>query len=354
AGGPLAAAQKIAEALQAKLAKLSQGDRVAIWTANVEPRALTRGFVPARSLGDALKALNQEYPSGATNLKGALQKAVATFDNGEGRQRVVLFLGDGRSLAGPIDSDDRTALGEEMVKRGVAFYSVPLGPRLELFNPHGLPNAPGGKVVRLRASEGAEDFVARLLQDFRAPVLYPHTLKLPGEVVEAFPTRLPPLRSDVPTLVVGKIKPAKELSYVVAGTVDGKETRLNVTEKMPPPETEHFFLVNMVNQWRAQKDRPALMQADRALAYAAEQVQFARADLVAKAELALDQDNVDAAVRLYHQALQVEPGAVDAKAGLSLAEKLQKKLAENKNLKVKDARRELAKEFEDKAGDVVV
>src|SRR5262249_32351245 len=159
------------------------------------------------------------------------------------RQRIVLFLGDGRSLAGPLDEDTRAALCDDMVKRGVTFFSVPLGARLEPLNLHGLANGTGGKCVRLTAPEEPKNdkdakpegtrplqaplemAVDRLLEAFSVPVLYPDTFKLPAEVVEAFPPRLPPLRSDSPTLVVGKIKPGATLNYTLAGTVAGKEVK---------------------------------------------------------------------------------------------------------------------------------
>ena len=48
----------------------------------------------------------------------------------------------------------------------------------------------------------------------------------------------------------------------------------------------------MIDQWKTQKDRPALLQADRALAYASENNQLARADLVAQAEWALEKEEV--------------------------------------------------------------
>ena len=40
-------------------------------------------------------------------------------------------------------------------------------------------------------------------------------------VAEFYPAKLPPLRSDTPTLVVGRLKGAKSLSFDVQGTVAG-------------------------------------------------------------------------------------------------------------------------------------
>ena len=126
--GYLAAAKKLIDAL---VLQLGADDRLALWTANVEAHKLTNGEFRAKNqLGDALAALKSEYPSGAVNLKKGLDDVIASFDGGVSRQRVLLFLGDGNSPAGPLDGDSRAALAAKMVQRQIAFFAVPLVPSL--------------------------------------------------------------------------------------------------------------------------------------------------------------------------------------------------------------------------------
>ena len=162
--------------------------------------------------------------------------------------------------------------------------------------------------------------------DVRAqPILYDSEIKLPAEVVESYPTRLPPLHCDVPTLVVGKInKPGTRLDYTLTGklTREGAGVSVQVSEKMPQSDAENFFLVNMIEQWKGQKDRPALMQADRAWPTPFEHNQMARADLVAQAEWAMEKNKFAVAERLFRQALKADPTSERAKAGLQLADDL--------------------------------
>src|SRR5947209_1196370 len=117
---------------------------------NPRPRNRTQGLVAAKDLDDAFKELDKEFPAGAANLKQGLAEAVTqTFKGQDNRQRAVVLLGDGRSLAGPVDADERARLSEELVKREAAFYAVPLGPNPDPVTLHGFANATGGKVVRL-------------------------------------------------------------------------------------------------------------------------------------------------------------------------------------------------------------
>ena len=99
AGRPLQQAKHIVTALAAGL---GSGDRVSVWTLNTPDttRALTKDFQPADSadVSSAARSLTEvEYGSGAADLKGGVEKALATLAPNRGRHQVVLYLGDGES-----------------------------------------------------------------------------------------------------------------------------------------------------------------------------------------------------------------------------------------------------------------
>ncbi|HEY7311775.1 MAG TPA: hypothetical protein VH643_20600 [Gemmataceae bacterium] len=369
AGGHLSAAQAVARKL---LTKVGENDRVALWTVNTKAADLSTGFQSCREmiaslkelerteaerqrkepqsakksfdaaaalekgaqdgaescrkLNAAFKKLAEQYPSGAVNLKDALPKAIGEFDGKKDRQAMILFFGSGQSIAGPIDADLRTSLCRDMVAKQIAFYSVPLGIHMEPYNLHGFANGTGGKVVRLSLSRSGDKWVKDMLDAAAQPILYPDDIKLPPAITEAYPTKLPPLRPDVPTLLVGKgkidRKTIAQIEYKLTGKVAGEDVTVDVAEKTPDADEDNFFLVNMVEQWKAAKDRPALLQADRALAYAYERNQMARADLVAQGEWAVEKNKFDIAERLFKQAIKADPTSARAKAGLKLVEDL--------------------------------
>jgi hypothetical protein len=324
--GPyLAAARDLASLLDEQA---RPEDRIDLWTVNTPAatRSLTRGFQAPKSaaMKEALQNLKMEVPLGDTDLKEGIRKALASLQAASkaGRQPVLLFLGDGMSLHNPVTASDRARLSDEMVKAGVAFLAVPLGPQLDPANLHGLASATGGTVVRVVAGERAVDNFRRIQEAVDVPVLYPTAFRLPAEVTEVYPTRLPPLRADAPTLVVGKIKPCASLKYAVEGEVAGKPVQFEMTDPVTEPAPENFFLAGMVSQWKNGKDQPALLRADRALALAEKQNQLARADLLAQAQWALGDDKLDAAKNLFNQVKQLDPQDVEADAGLKVVEKL--------------------------------
>ena len=96
------------------------------------------------------------------------------------------------------------------------FFAVPLGVKLNPQNLHGLAALTGGTVVRLQEDLSNHDQArssssARLKAAFDTPVLKVEKFKFGDEVGEVYPTRLPPLRADRATLVMGKLaKPAAD------------------------------------------------------------------------------------------------------------------------------------------------
>jgi hypothetical protein len=319
ARGPLAAAVKLTEGLAASL---HADDRLAIFTANVRCKDLSQGFQHQGDLKAALRSLRDEYPCGATNLNEALNTALKTFESKPGRRQALVFMGDGMSIRDPITVEERLAFGARMVENEIGFFPVPLGPRVDPVILHGLAGTTGGSAVRILPDDRLQDTVERLQAAVAAPVLYPRTFQLQGEVAEAFPTRMPPLRGDSPTLVVGKVKGGATVGYSVTGAVASQDVTCRKQEDLPDSEVENFFLASMFEQWRNEKDAPALLRADRALGYASTNDHLARADLLAQAEWALEEKKFDAAAKLFEAAHKLDPHDPEARAGVDIVTKL--------------------------------
>ncbi len=305
---------------------LDAGDRVAIWEVNTKSRDLTQGFVAKESLKikDSLKELEKITPMGAADLKSALTRATESFENHPNRQQVILYLGDGVSTLSPISHGDRTKLARDLVERKVAFFPVPVGPQLDAQLIHGLTSATGGQVLRPDTKETLEATVKRFKDTLAEPILYVESFKLPADVLEHFPTKLPPLRQDSPTLMIGRCKPMAELRYEATGKVEGRTITTNKTEKVLEPSADCFFLVAMHDQWQNAKDEPALLRADRALVFAHNDVRVAKAEVLAQAREALAAENVAGAGKLYEKAVQMDPNDIEAKAGVKLIDQIQK------------------------------
>ncbi|MDB5312344.1 MAG: hypothetical protein JWO38_6546, partial [Gemmataceae bacterium] len=331
AGKPLLQARQILSGLAATL---TPDDRVSVWTVSTPAatRALTKDFQPAAAddVRAAAAALTEvEYGSGATDLKGGLGKALATLAPNRGRHQLVLFLGDGESAFDPVTEADRIAIGSQMDLNDVFFFAVPLGLKVNPANLHGFAAITGGAVVRVQEDLAdptrRDEFLARLTAAIDAPVLKADTCKFGDEVGEIYPTRIPPLRGDKPTLVLGKLaKPAARVTATVAGKAANRPVSLALAQDLPAAQPENFFLNMMLDQWRdaPHKDAPAMLQADRALALASTQVKLYKDEFLTQATWAVTMDRLDEAAKLYAAARRIDPTDEEAGAGVSLVEKM--------------------------------
>lgn len=150
---------------------------------------------------------------------------------------------------------------------------------------------------------------------------------MPIEVTEHYPQKLPPLRPDAPTLVVGRIKPCARLAYQIEGRLPNRFEPMvvNAAEAVRADELDNYFLVSMVGQWKRASDEPALIRADLALAFAFEQNRLNHLELIASGQLAVRENQLAVAEQLFDQAKQLAPHDVQAKAGLKIIDDLRAK-----------------------------
>ncbi|HEY3787574.1 MAG TPA: VWA domain-containing protein, partial [Urbifossiella sp.] len=332
AGKPLQQARQI---IQGLAGTLSGDDRLSVWTLSTPAatRALTKDFqAPAsEDVKTAATTLTEvEYGSGATDLKGGLAKGLATLAPNRGRHQMVLLLGDGDSAFDPLSEDDRIAIGAQMDTNNVFFFAVPLGIKVNPANLHGLATLTGGAVVRVQEDLADEtkrgEFLGRLKTAIDVPVLKSDKVKFCDEIAEIFPAKLPPLRTDKPTLVMGKLaRPTEKVTAAITGKASGgKPVSLALAQDLPPSQIEHFFLNMMIDQWRdaPHKDAPAMLQADRALALASTQVGLYRDEFLTQANWAITMDRLDEAAKLFAAAKRIDPNDAEANAGISLVDKM--------------------------------
>ena len=334
AGDPMKQAGLIIEALGKKL---GADDRLDIWTLNLDApehtRSLTKGFLaPADKAIHAtvLHLANTEYAAGSVDLKAGLEAVSKSFAGKASRQQIILFLGDGESTSGtPITEKVRVELGDRLVEQNTQFFAVPLGLTVSANNLHGLSMSTGGTVVRakenLAGTSGSAEFVKRLTAAFDVPVLKADKATFGIAGVELLPNRLPPLRADRSTLVLGKLAaPVASLALKIDGTVAGQKVSVDLAERLPAASADHFFLDAMLDQWASAgaKDTPAILSADRALAMAGEQFRLYRDEFVELGMKAISVDRFDHADKLFQAAARIDPQHPEALAGTKVVAQL--------------------------------
>ena len=313
-------------------------DRISLWTINT-PRAtrnLTGGLKDIRNkdqIKAMAKALETEYASGAVDLKNGIEQTLKDFDGKIKRQQVIVFIGDAESAYAPLAEKERMQLANKVREAKVQFFAVPIGTSINSLNMHTLVTGTGGSVARFTDINDQNKAVAHVVSSLNdlinVPVLVPSKFHLDTEVAEMYPSRLPPLRSDSPTLVVGKFaansSPAK-LAGAIEGRVGDVESKIAFSEAVPQAGVENFFLTTIVRQWGESnlKDAPALLRADRTLALAYEQGRLTREEYLTQAQWALGANQLQTAKDLSRAAKNLDPDNSEVKALNKVIDKLEK------------------------------
>lgn len=344
-------------------------DKIDVWTININDpkitRSLTQGFQPAndKAVSNALATLKDaEYGAGAVDLKAGLERAAKQFAGQLNRKQVMLYLGDGESAAShiPINEAARIELGNWLAEKEIAFFAVPVGTKVHSHNIHGLSTTSGGNVVRithnLATVRGKEVAGQKLMTAFDAPIVYVDRASFGDEVADFFPTRLPPLRADKATLVLGTLKgDTPTLKAKVEGRINGKAVSLDLTERVTTAKPENYFLNAMLEQWRTAeiKDGPAILPADRALAMANTQFGLFRDEFVAQGVWAIQSDLYEHAEKLFEAATKIDPNAAEAVAGIRVVQKIRSGDLSKEKLKANLAKGEAGRQLQDLGGDDV-
>jgi hypothetical protein len=211
-------------ALRTFLASLGAQDRVKLMAVDLNAVDLTEHYVApqSREMQSGLAKLDLREPLGATDMAAALEAAANSFDANAARPRAVVYFGDGMSKANFLTVDELAAITEELVAARAPLHSYAIGPQRDLQLLATLANHTGGMLyVDAAEAQVAQQAGAALATVVRSPVFWPSETELPRSMKEAYPRRMPPLRPDRVTVVVGVFEGEGLQSVRIQGQVAG-------------------------------------------------------------------------------------------------------------------------------------
>ena len=239
-------------ALDSMLAGLSETDRVQLLAVDLNSVPLTDGkFVGAKSkeMAQALTTLRQRVPLGSTDMAAALSEALACYGPAtaiDGRGRAVVYIGDGMSTARLIAHGKFGQLVDSFVAARAPISSFAVGPRLDNELLGALANHTGGILAVDSDDVTAAQFGNYLAAAAEAPVVWPKSISLPATLTEVYPKKVPPLRFDRDTVLVGMGKAAEAVRVGVKVDIDGKEQELLWNVKPTASNDDQAYLVELV------------------------------------------------------------------------------------------------------------
>jgi len=245
--------EKALAALESLVASLEVKDRVALLAVDLNAVPLTPAFVSPKGteLRKAMADLRKRVPLGSTDMYQALEAAVAVFARGAGRQRSIVYLGDGMSTARLIAHSRMERLVGTLVEARVSVNSLAIGPRLDTELLGALANHTGGRLV-VDIDESNAKHEGRTLADAaHGLVVWPSALELPEAFSKVFPRRCPPLRFDREMVLVGKldgeeVRARPSVNVRMRAELAGKAVELSWDVRADETSEDHSYLARLV------------------------------------------------------------------------------------------------------------
>ncbi|MEC8474211.1 MAG: hypothetical protein VXZ38_06150, partial [Planctomycetota bacterium] len=305
-------------ALDAILGRLRPQDRVRVFAADVKTSELTTGFIGADEASVSLKVLAKRLPLGNTNLMEALTVTSDTFsDEAANRTRSIVYVGDGTAIDTMGNESSFATMVDSLREKQISLHSVAIGATRNIELMGILANQTGGVigVVGDDTSTGAEAIATRIADSAKMSAIWVKEAKLPGGMESVQSDRLPPLRLDRDSILLGTAASLSENGQLeIIGESAEDTIRLISTVTVEENHPDFAFLPGLVRQ-STDNDGLMLPSAGSDMLRQTIQVLAQQADqLVHAANIALQQGNKSGAKAVVRKALEADPNNADAQA----------------------------------------
>jgi hypothetical protein len=303
-------------AVQTLMATLSPQDRVQLLAVDVRTAEMSGGFakVGSAQLAAGLEKLQNRVPLGSTDLVAGLSDALTRIPGDQ--PATVIYIGDGMNNAGEMKSEKFASLVDQLVAKQVSVTSFAIGPQRDALALSVLANHTGGRVFIDAIATDADSVGVMLARSVRSNVYWPNNVEFPANVREVYPAKLPPLRDDRDTIVLGVIE-------------GGSDVRLEVNsmqyQVQPEPSNPDFaFLPQIVSIARENNLLPTV--GSFGLREAAGALSAHSRQLTMLGRLAIAHGDAGGARQVLEAAVQRDPNNIDAQNALAAVNRFGEKI----------------------------
>lgn len=296
--------EKSLAALKEFLNRLTPQDRVQIIAVDLKAAAMGEGFaaVGSAELDAALSKLEKRVPLGSCDLGAGLGAAAEALKQAPADGRALVYFGDGLSRAKLLSAEALGQLITAFVESRIPVNAYLTGTQVDYGLVASLATHTGGQVVADSADLDSAAIGERLSGAIRATVVFPKGAVWSDQVAEVYPSRLPPLRSDRETVVVGTLKSPGAVEVEITLNQGSKKLALN-----GQPHPQNAFLVKLIETARNNNGLVVPVPGPEALIQLAENAELGVYNLTELARQAMEVNDVASAKRMAEAALAQDP-----------------------------------------------
>ena len=299
------------------MGSLGSNDRVKMVAIDLQTVELTKEFVApgGEEVQQALTLLRQRVPLGSTDLEMGLEAAANCFAKAPaGRGRSIAYIGDGMSTARLIPNSRMQQLVDRLVSEQISVDSYAIGPRLDNLLLGALANHTGGMLMVDTENWNAKQAGMLLATCVKEPVLWPQQVSLPASMAEVYPRRLPPLRFDRDTILIGRGKQPPSGKVEVTTESNGQKTQMSWQLAPQKPSEDNAYLADLATSSQRDGGLGLPLVGTAGLTEMRRLVRVEGRALVRLGQQAVATGALDQAETLAAQALKLDSGDPEALA----------------------------------------
>jgi hypothetical protein len=303
---------------------LPEGATVSLLACDLQPITLLEaGDASSSRTSAAFEKLQQRLPLGSSDIAAALRAAAKSLPALGDRN--IVYIGDGIHLSNLMNTEEFGALVSELVDGRCVVHSLAIGPRTDCQFLSTLANHTGGRVFVRSNIQGVtlQQMGGELARVAARPVFWPSDSRWPAGVAVKYPERLPPLRSDRDTIIVGTLNaPSIQGTLQLDGTVLGQSMSLDWNVQSESSNPDLAFLGVLVSKSKPNGGLLLPTAGSDTLRELGDSLMQSSDFLIKEAKFALHVGDHSAAATIAKEALLRSPNNLEAQAILDAAREM--------------------------------
>ncbi len=306
---------------------LPKNAEAALFSCDTEARLLAKGKVSGTELVSGLKTLSETIPLGSSDIVTAVRKAKSVLAEGnDGKDLCIVYVGDGIHRFNLLQPKGFESLVNELRNDRTTILSLAIGPQLDVEFLATLANHTGGSVfVHQNLNNLSNQQVADgLAKACAVPVFWPSESSFPKSVAAHYPVKLPPIRGDRDSIVLGKLE-SEDASgeLVIHGSWGAATSKLVWNIRREAQNEDLAFLGEVVEKAELNSGLTLPTAGSEALMAFGNSLLNSSDQLLKDARFALASGDREAAIAIATKALKISPNDPAAKAVLEAASKVE-------------------------------
>ena len=312
------------EIARALVDALPERAMVSMFACDLAPTQLLSAGDPSSSrISIGFEQLERRLPLGTSDIAASLRAAAASLP--EKGDRNIVYIGDGIHLSNLMNTQEFGSLVAELVDGRCTIHSMAIGPRVDCEFLSTLANHTGGRVFVRQNIQGItiQQMGDELSRVVSRPVFWPKESRWPAGVSSRYPERVPPLRSDRDTIVVGSLNaPAVEGLLSLEGTIGGEAKTLEWKLKSESSNPDLAFLGVLVSKSSSNGGLLLPTAGSDTLRELGDSLMSSSDQLIKGAKFALHIGDHNAATSIAQEALRRSPNNLAAQSILDAASEM--------------------------------